>query len=793
LIHQKELNSPARSGQLVGTIAIKSEGYGFVALEGGKPGEDLFVPPRQTGGAMDGDRVRIRRSRGRDGRTVAEVVEVVERRRKLLAGVYRRRGARAFIEPADQKLGQPIPADRRNDLPDGTWVKARLQTGPGGDLEATILGPLEERDKSRLETLLAAYAQGFCDEFPAAVLAAAETIPEAVRAEDLGGEQAGDLAKGRRDLRALPLVTIDGADAKDFDDAVHVQRSGAGYRLYVAIADVAHYVRPGGAIDGEALGRGTSVYFPGTVLPMLPERLSNGICSLKPQVDRLCLVCELTLDGAGNPTGRELYPAVMKSRARLTYEQVAQVLTNDPAAPAELDGVRADLLVAGELSAKRTAIRRARGSIELELAEPRILLREDGSVEDIVLRPRNAAHQLVEEFMLAANEAVAEFFTEAGLPTLYRIHEQPDEAKLAAFAALAQAHGFTVPESPSPRELNTLLLSLREKPAGAALNALLLRAMMQARYSPEDLGHYGLAAQSYLHFTSPIRRYPDLVVHRLLWDHWQREGRKPSAQELHRRLEELEALGLATSERERAAQKAEREVNAFYAARLMQEHIGETFDAVVTGAAEPGLFCQLVSPAVEGLIPLESLGPGASFDPDQHRVSLGTGRSMTLGDKLRATVVSSDPVRRRIALALADQPGAAAPAPRGTPKAIPPDEILRLEDAERPGREKGQEQGGGRPRRQEGRRHEPTPLAKAVQKLREQADRGGQRRGKKAGGQKTQRPQQGRKGPKSAKGAKDGAVAKGAAAGGRPKQKQGGDKPKQKGQRGPAGRRPRRS
>jgi ribonuclease R len=637
---------PRNRGELVGPLLLKSEGYGFVApLFGGPREDDVFVPPGQTGGALDGDVVRVRLARGRDGRTVGEVIEIVEHRRQMALGAYRVRGSRAVIEPHDRRMTDAIPVEKDARYHDGELVKVRLlRDGAHGTLRGVITGALGPRGEARFEILAAAYAQGFSDEFDAAVQLAAETIPDHVLPEERAP---------RRDLRNLPLVTIDGEDARDFDDAVYVSRSGKGYRLVVAIADVAHYVQPGGPLDREALHRSTSVYFPGTVLPMLPERLSNGICSLNPDVERLCMVCDLALDEAGHPLQADLFPAVMRSHGRLTYTQVAEALEGN--CPPRLQPLLPDLLVAGELAKKLTGLRRERGSIDFALAEPKIVLREDGSVEDIVLRPRNDAHRLVEEFMLAANEAVARYFSVRGLPTLYRIHDQPDPEKLETFSAMASTHGHLLPEKLTPKALNTFLEQLEGTPAQKALNSLLLRAMMQAQYSPDDIGHYGLAAPTYLHFTSPIRRYPDLVVHRLLHQLWERGGQLGPAQQDE---EETQLAGIAAhcSERERASMKAERDVDHFYAAVFMQDKVGEEFTGVVSGVAEPGLFCELDTPSVEGLIPAESLGDDVDLDPELHRLVVGrSGASFGVGDAVRVRLDSSDPVRRRITFTLLEK------------------------------------------------------------------------------------------------------------------------------------------
>jgi ribonuclease R len=590
--------------------------------------------------------VRVTVERGRDGRFAGEVAEIVERRRQMVLGTYRAQAKATWVEPHDRAFSDPIPVPRDSRIKDGEIVKVRLQRDGIGPLRGEIVDHLGSRADPRFEILASAYAEGFSDEFDQATVLAAQSIPDHVHPEE---------ALGRRDLRALPLVTIDGEDARDFDDAVHVSRVGSGYRLVVAIADVAHYVKPGGALDREALRRGTSVYFPGVVLPMLPERLSNGICSLNPDVDRLCMVCDLALDSAGRPLQAEIYEGVMRSHARLTYTKVAAALEGH--ADPEVRPLLGDLRVGHELARKLTARRRERGSIDFDLPEAKIVLAEDGTVAEIVRRPRNDAHRLIEEFMLAANEAVARFFDARGLPTVYRIHDQPDEEKLEAFAQLARLHGFDLPEEPSPGDLNELLEKLEGKPQQKALNALLLRAMMQAQYSPDNIGHFGLAAPTYLHFTSPIRRYPDLMVHRLLKDHWARGGSPMRQSERDEQEAFLAGVAAQCSERERAAMKAERDIDAFYAAVFMLDKVGEEFDAVVGGVADFGLFCELQDVYVEGLIPKDQLGEQVELDEEHHRLRVGkSGRSFGVGDELRVRVVESDPARRRITLEPASAP-----------------------------------------------------------------------------------------------------------------------------------------
>jgi ribonuclease R len=635
--------------QVTGVIHIKQEGYGFVTplIGGGGRENDLFVPPQFVMDALDGDVVLARAIRGRDGRLAGEVVDVVERRRQLALGIYQTKDKSHWVIPHDRNLSQNISVARHPKAHDGDMVKVRLQREQKGALRGEVIAVLGKSGDPRFEILAAAYAEGFADEFDPATRIAAESVPDRVHPEEIAA---------RRDLRHLPLVTIDGEDARDFDDAVHVSRTPGGYRLVVAIADVAHYVRPGGPLDREALRRATSVYFPGMVLPMLPEKLSNGICSLNPDVDRLCMVCDLALDKDGKPQQADIYDAVMRSHARLTYSRVAAAL--EGSGDAEIAPLLDDLRVAHELSKKLTAQRKERGSIDFDLPEAKILLDEQGSVAEIVRRPRNDAHRLVEEFMLAANEAVARFFDVRGLPTVYRIHDQPDEEKLDAFAALARTHGFELPggELLTPAVLNDFLKAVEGKPAQKALNSLLLRAMMQAQYSPDNIGHYGLAAPTYLHFTSPIRRYPDLMVHRLLKEHWARGGRPLREHEGEEQEAFLAGVSAQCSDRERAAMKAERDVDNFYAALYMQDKVGEKFRAVVSGVVEFGLFCELEDVFVEGLIPAESLGEGVELDKERQRLVVGkSGRSYSIGDEAVVEVMSADPARRRITLSLAQK------------------------------------------------------------------------------------------------------------------------------------------
>jgi len=643
-----------RGGGLLGTLKKHRDGFGFVSRLD-RQGDDVFVPPGEVEKALDGDLVRIEIVPARGGRTAGRIVEVVERRRRLLLGTYHARGRSSFVVPTEAVLGAHVPVPETSAAHDGDVVKVALDPDATG-LRGTVAETVGRPGEPRAEVLRVAYAKGFADLFPEPVRAEAAATPDHVRAED---------REGRRDLTALPLVTIDGEDARDFDDAVHVERlppakkgGGARWRLVVAIADVAHYVKPGSAMDAEAARRGTSVYFPMQVLPMLPERLSNGICSLNPDVERLCKVADMVIDGHGETLSADVYPALMRSAARCTYTEVARVLDGEQVP--HRDAFRSRFEAMAELQAELTAMRRRRGSIDFDLPESKIVLDGDGRVVGIERRPRNRAHRIVEEFMLAANEAVARWFGARDLPTVFRVHGVPDGEKLSTFLALAASHGFEVPEPPvSPSELNRLLERLHGHQQQRALNQLLLRAMMQAVYATENIGHYGLAAEHYLHFTSPIRRYPDLLVHRLLDEEWTiRQGRAV------RRTPEpvLQELAALSSDRERAAMEAEREIAAYYAALFMKDKVGQRFDGVVAAVAEAGAFVELRPWFVEGMVRAEDLGVEVALDPVQHAlVDRVGGRRFRVGDAIPVEVASVSVSRRRIELVPVDARGEVAP------------------------------------------------------------------------------------------------------------------------------------
>jgi ribonuclease R len=635
----------ARRGgrELEGTLHVHPDGFGFVHPREETEGENIYLPPEQARRALDRDLVRVSVSRGKDGRLSGEILSVVDRRRQLVVGTYRAAAGQAWVEPHDGALPGPIAVPPTQMAQSGDLVKVRLGVGTGllggaRGLVGEVAGSLGAPGSTGAEVLSLAFAAGFSDEFPPEVMDQADGYALELSAGDL---------EGRRDLRAMALVTVDGEDARDFDDAIYVEPAGANHRLVVAIADVSHYVRERTPLDVEALRRATSVYLPDRVLPMLPERLSNGICSLRPDGDRLCMVADMVLDRAGKLVRSELYPAVMRSHARCTYNEVQAVLDGKDVPHRNAFKPHFERMQA--LARVLRKMREGRGAIDFDLPEVKVELGPDGLPVRMVQRERIEAHRIVEECMLAANEAVARYFQEKRLPSVYRFHGSPDEEKLASFATLAAAHGFQMdPGSVTSAELNAFVQGLAGHPEQRALNQLLLRSMMQAVYSAYEVGHYGLAAEHYLHFTSPIRRYPDLLVHRLLKAHWAAGSKKLSAQAHEDAEDRLDAMAQQSSERERAAMQVERDVVSFYAALLMKDRVGETFAATVASLTERGFFVQLEKELVEGMVRADSLGPMARLDTAVHALVFPNGRKIRVGQKLTVRLASVNTVRRQM-------------------------------------------------------------------------------------------------------------------------------------------------
>jgi len=639
---------------VVGTVSGHRDGFGFLLPEDG--GDDVFLPFRQMRQLMHGDRAAVRVT-GTDarGRREGAVVEVLEHRTREVAGRFVFEAGVGFVEPDNRRIQHRIviPARARGGAKSGDLVVAEIVEPPTShaDPVGRVKRVLPEGGTADTAIELAVAAHGLPHEFPAAA------IREARR---FGKEVPGEAAAGRTDLRDLPLVTIDGEDARDYDDAVHAERTRGGFRLTVAIADVSHYVEPGAALDIEARERATSVYFPGRVIPMLPEQLSNHLCSLMPQVDRLCMACEMTVSRAGRVTRSRFFPAIMRSAARLTYTRVAAALVEgDAAVRAELAPVLEVLETLHETYRALRTHREARGALDFEAPEMKVIVDEAGQVTDIRAYPRNDAHRLIEECMIAANVEAARFLKKHGMPTLFRIHGQPEEdriSELKRFLALRGVHLETGHEL-EPARLQKVLQSVVERPDSAVLENAIIRSLPQALYQPLNIGHFGLALSEYVHFTSPIRRYPDLLVHRAI-RHAIDGG---DASDFVHSAREMEQLGQECSLRERRADEAARSVVAFLKCEFMKDRIGEEFDAVATGVTDFGIFVQLRAWQVDGLVHVTSLPKDYFRFHEQDRMLVGerSGLRFGIGDELRVRLTRVDSSERKIDFELVEKTGVA--------------------------------------------------------------------------------------------------------------------------------------
>jgi ribonuclease R len=645
-----------------GTLSSHRDGYGFVAPLGG--GEDIFIPQRYMKSAMHGDTVEIRAERSRmgGGKQEGRITAITERASSRIVGRYEETKRGAIVIPEETRLNMvvAIPQKWRGKAEDGHQVVVELSAYPigGRPAEGKIVEVLGWPDDPEVEVQSAIRRFDLPHIFAADTLAEAEAVSETVSKEEL---------KGRVDLRSMTTVTIDGETARDFDDAVSLRREGANCRLWVSIADVSQYVRPGSALDRDAYLRGTSVYFPDRCIPMLPERLSNGICSLNPGVDRLTMTAEMLFDKKGTLLESNFYPSIIKSTARLTYTIVKQIIVdNDPEVTDKQRPLAPMLLEMKGLALTLQAMRKGRGSIDFDLPEPEIIIGLTGQTEGIIRAERNLAHQLIEEFMLAANEAVATYITGRNIPFLYRIHENPDPAKLINFQEFVYGFGYEFPlvaERVNPADLQRLLVQAEGKPEERMLNYALLRCMKQARYAAENLGHFGLASDCYCHFTSPIRRYPDLVVHRIL-----RAALATGDKQLAIATSNLGEIAEHTSKRERVAMEAERDVVELKKVQFMQRHLGEEFDGFITGVTAFGFFVELEKLFVEGLVHITTLDDDLyNYMEKQHSlIGRRSKRVFRIGDAARVKVAAVVPATRRIEFVLVEHSASATPARLGS-------------------------------------------------------------------------------------------------------------------------------
>ncbi|MGH9728204.1 MAG: ribonuclease R family protein [Candidatus Acidiferrales bacterium] len=717
------LQAGARSSRqdpnlIAGRLVAHRDGYGFVVPDRRVKdmAGDLFINPDSMGDAMHGDRVEARLARRRsDGRFEGRIEKVTSRAHPTVVGLFRYGPHGNTVLPYETRLAHEIiippgaeltpalhekvqqgvderpRATKRLRLPelDGAVVNVEMTRYPRGGVAPTgrVVEILGRPGEMGVDVEIIIRKHHLPHTFAPEVLTQARAIPQQVREEDIAG---------RRDFRDLPIVTIDGETAKDFDDAVYVAaRPGGGFELQVHIADVAHYVRRGSELDREARLRGTSVYFPDRAVSMLPEELSNGICSLNPHVERLVMSAILQFDKTGKLLSTEFTPGVIRSAERMTYTNVHNVLEGDPEMTERYSSLVGELQRMKELALALNARRTVRGSIDFDLPEAIIEFDDEGRMVGVVRSVRNIAHRIIEEFMLAANEAVAAYLEKRGIPSLHRVHEKPDPKKVLEFEDLARAFGYslgvedlserriavrhgqlrpagrerhdrprtmevTLPGADfdiRPQHYQRLTQKLAGKPEERILSYLMLRSLKQARYAAQPLGHFALAADEYTHFTSPIRRYPDLIVHRIL--KWTLEN--SSSAKGPYRLAELEEIAVETSEAERRADAAERELMDWKTAQYMENHLGEEYDALIISVQKFGFFVELFDVFVEGLVAVdrleETLGQRFQYRETDHaivsqsyraRKGRDSRREFHLGDRVRVRAERIDPFRHRV-------------------------------------------------------------------------------------------------------------------------------------------------
>ena len=627
------------------TVYINSRGMGTANISGQ---DDLLLAERELRLVFNGDRVKVRQtSVDRKGKAWGYVTEVVQHRVKQIIGKVSLYEGEYFVQPASPNAHQPITLEKEliehAQVNLGDSIRVAIDTYPTREEFATGHIVQSMADKADTEIIIpqTILEYGLPYEFPEEVIQDAESFKEPTEKD----------REGRVDLRDLALVTIDGEDARDFDDAVYAEkRPGGGYRVVVAIADVSHYVRTGKPLDDEAQERGTSVYFPHFVLPMLPEALSNGLCSLNPAVDRLCMVCDLKLSRAGRVTGFEFYPSVMHSKARLTYDQVAQYLEGDSQAITEDREVRKSINTLFQLYQVLKGLRAERHAMEFETVETYMTFDELGGIKEILPRSRNDAHKLIEECMLLANVAAAEYALKNEIPMLYRVHEPPEFSRIQKVRDFVKLLGLKFPEQPTQADYQAVIEATKDRIDAPSIHAVLLRSMMQAYYGPNNAGHYGLAYEAYTHFTSPIRRYPDLLLHRAIKAHL---NKKPSPLSGGA----LDEAGTHFSATERRADEASRSVTTWLKCHYMQQHLGEEFVGIISATAEFGLFVTLKDLYVDGMVHVSQLGDDFFvFDQvSQNLVGQNRGQVFGLGDEVKIKVAGVNLEERKIDFELVQQ------------------------------------------------------------------------------------------------------------------------------------------
>jgi len=629
----------AEAFALVGVFSGNARGFGFVAIEGQE--EDVFIPADRTGGALHGDRVQIViDSEGRGGRPEGTVVRILEHANETLVGTYEKGKGYGFVIPDNQRISKDIfiPQGCSQGAVSGHKVMVKIRDfgeKKGKKPEGVITEILGHIHDPGVDILSIVRAYNLPEDFPGAVKNQLKQVPDEVKKDSWAG---------RKDLRDLPTVTIDGEEAKDLDDAISIERAGDGYRLGVHIADVSHYVQEHTPLDEEAFKRGTSVYLVDRVIPMLPHKLSNGICSLNEGEDRLALSCLMEIDSQGNVTGHEIAETVIRSDRRMTYTAVNAIVTDhDPQVTAEYAEFAEMFLLMKELADILRKKRHARGSIDFDFPESKIVLDEKGKPLEIKAYERNAATRIIEDFMLLANETVAEDYFWQELPFLYRTHDKPDEDRMKRLGTFINNFGYVL-RMPGgqvyPKEIQKLLDKVEGTPEELLISRLTLRSMKQAKYTTENTGHFGLAARYYTHFTSPIRRYPDLQIHRIIKEslHGGLTGKRISHYE-----KILPQVAVQTSALERRADEAERETDKLKKVQYMERFIGQEFEGVISGVTSWGFYVELPN-TVEGLVHISELRDDYYVFLEERYELSGemTGKTYKLGQTIRVQLTGCD-------------------------------------------------------------------------------------------------------------------------------------------------------
>ncbi|SFD45188.1 RNAse R [Bacillus sp. OV194] len=681
---------PDKMNLVRGKVQAHAKGFAFVIPETGE-GKDVYISQSDMGSAMNNDVVLVRLNTNSKGsHPEGTIIRILERGVTETVGTFQESRSFGFVVADDKRIPNDIfiPAEGVNGAVEGHKVVVKITKYPEGrnSAEGEVIHILGHKNDPGVDILSVIFKHSLPREFPEAALEQANSVPDTIDPADI---------EGRRDLREETIVTIDGEDAKDLDDAVNVIKLDNGnYKLGVHIADVSHYVTEGSPIDEEALERGTSVYLVDRVIPMIPHRLSNGICSLNPRVDRLTLSCEMEITPKGEVIKHEIFPSVIRTVERMTYTNVRKILQEeDEEVLKRYEPLIPFFQGMGELAEVLRKRRFKRGAIDFDFAEAKVLVNENSEPQDVVLRERSVAERLIEEFMLCANETVAQHFHKAELPFMYRIHEDPDAEKLSRFLEFIAMFGYVLKDAVTevhPLALQKLLEEVKGEPEEMVISKIMLRSMKQAKYFPESLGHYGLATEFYTHFTSPIRRYPDLIVHRLIRTYLINKKTDPAT--IGKWTSQLEKIAKHASEMERRAVDAERETDDLKKAEFMQDKIGEEYDGVISSVTNFGLFVELPN-TIEGLVHVSYLADDYYRYDEKHMAMIGerTGNVFRIGDEISVRVINVNLDERAIDFEIVGMKGTPRKRGKDRPKVIEGGELKRK--TRRPENERGDKGG----------------------------------------------------------------------------------------------------